>query len=76
MLVAPTREAAVTYKKELDKLNGPSSKIIMTSNLGERGKDGSSWDRYYLTPEQREAESKDSKTLRTHTQILIVVDML
>ena len=41
MLVAPSREAAVTYKRELDKLNAPPSKIIMTSHLGEKGKDGS-----------------------------------
>ncbi|MGA8843543.1 MAG: HsdR family type I site-specific deoxyribonuclease, partial [Nitrososphaeraceae archaeon] len=76
MLVAPTREAAVTYKKELDKLNGPPSKIIMTSNLGERGKDGTSWDQYYLTPEQREAESERFKDPENLIQMLIVVDML
>ena len=35
MLVAVSREAAVTYKKQLDKLNAPRSKIIMTSNLGD-----------------------------------------
>jgi type I restriction enzyme R subunit len=52
MVVAPTREAAVTYKKELDKLNAPKSKIIMTSNLGEEGKDGSSWDEYYMSPDR------------------------
>ena len=51
MLVATSREAAVTYKRELDKLNGPPSKIIMTSHLGEKGKDGSSWDDYYLSSE-------------------------
>ena len=32
MLVATSREAAVRYKRELDKLGGPRSKIIMTSN--------------------------------------------
>ena len=42
MVVATSREAAVTYKNELDRLNGPRSKIIMTSRLGEEGKDGSS----------------------------------
>lgn len=52
MIVATSREAAVTYKRELDKLYAPKSKIIMTSNLGERGKDGTSWDEYYLTFEQ------------------------
>jgi type I restriction enzyme, R subunit len=41
MLVATSREAAVAYKRELDRLNAPKSKIIMTSHLGEKGKDGS-----------------------------------
>jgi type I restriction enzyme, R subunit len=57
MLVATSREAAVTYKKELDKIGAPISKIIMTSNLGEKGKDETSWDKYFLTPEQREDEA-------------------
>lgn len=57
MLVATSREAAVTYKKELDRLNAPRSRIIMTFNLGEKGKDGSSWDEYYLASEQREEEA-------------------
>src|SRR5206468_110482 len=56
MLVAPSREAAVLYKEELDKLNAPPSKIIMTSNLGETGKDGISWDKYYLSSEHREQD--------------------
>ncbi|MGA9942775.1 MAG: HsdR family type I site-specific deoxyribonuclease, partial [Nitrososphaeraceae archaeon] len=76
MIVAPTREAAVTYKRELDKAAGPLSKIIMTSNLGEKGSDGTSWDNYYLTPEQREAESEKFKDPQDPTQLLIVVDML
>ena len=58
MIVATSREAAVTYKRELDKLNGPISKIIMTSHLGETGKDGISWDPYFLSEEQREKESE------------------
>lgn len=76
MVVAPSREAAVTYKKELDKLNAPPSKIIMTSQLGEKGKDGTSWDQHYLTPEQREQESEKFKDPADPTKILIVVDML
>jgi type I restriction enzyme R subunit len=76
MLVATSREAAVTYKRELDKLNAPRSKIIMTSFLGEKGKDGISWDEYYLTPEQREEESDRFKDPEDSTKILIVVDML
>ena len=76
MIVATSREAAVTYKRELDKLYAPKSKIIMTSNLGERGKDEISWDEYYLTPEQREDEAERFKSPEDETKLLIVVDML
>lgn len=76
MLVVSSREAAVTYKRELDRLNAPPSKIIMTSHLGEKGKDGSSWDQYYLTADQREHEAERFKTPEDPTKILIVVDML
>src|SRR5215211_3150743 len=76
MVVATSREAAVTYKRELDKLNGPISKIIMTSRLGEKGKDGSSWDEYFLSEEQREKESTRFKSPEDATQLIIVVDML
>lgn len=76
MIVSSSREAAVTYKRELDKLNAPTSKIIMTSQLGEKGKDGSSWDEYYLSPAQREQESEKFKDPEDSTKILIVVDML
>ena len=77
MVVAVSREAAVTYKRVLDDLNAPRSKIIMTSNLGEKGKDGrTSWDEYYLTSEQREDEAEKFKSPEDETKILIVVDML
>ena len=76
LLVATSREAAVRYKRELDKLGGPRSKIIMTSNLGERGRDGTSLDEYFLTQEQREFESEFFKSPENDIQILIVVDML
>jgi type I restriction enzyme, R subunit len=48
----------------------------MTSRLGEKGKDGSSWDEYFLTPDQREEESDHFKDPNDATKILIVVDML
>ena len=76
MVVATSREAAVTYKRELDKIYAPKSKIIMTSNLGEKGKDGTSWDEFYLTPEQREDEAERFKSPEDETKLLIVVDML
>ena len=76
MLVAPSREAAVTYKKMMDAIGGPASKIIMTSEPGEVGKDGENWDKYHLTPEQRNRESERFKNPDDPTKILIVVDML
>jgi type I restriction enzyme R subunit len=76
MLVATSREAAVTYKKELDKLDAPRSKIIMTSYLGEKGKDGISWDEHFLNHDQREEEAERFKSPDDPTKILIVVDML
>ena len=48
----------------------------MTSNLGEKGRDGTSWDEYFLTQEQREFESEFFKSPENDIQILIVVDML
>ncbi len=76
MIVASSREAAVLYKRELDKLNAPPSKIIMTLNLGEKGKDERSWDEFFLSNEQREQESEKFKSPEDPTKILIVVDML
>ena len=76
MLVASSREAAVIYKRELDRINAPLSKIIMTSSPGERGKDGQSWDKYHLSSEQREQEAEKFKNPDDPTKILIVVDML
>ena len=76
MLVASTREAAVFYKKQLDKIGAPKSLIIMTSDLGEVGKDGLSWDEYYLTQEDRERKAEEFKDPNDPTKIVIVVDML
>ena len=76
MLVAGSREAAVAYKRELDAIRAPASKIIMTSNLGETGNDGKSWDEFYLEPKQRAQEAERFKSAANQTKILIVVDML
>ena len=57
-------------------VNAPRSKIIMTSYLGEKGKDGISWDEYFLTHDQREEEAERFKSPDDPTKILIVVDML
>ena len=76
MVVASSREAAVIYKREFDRLNAPASKIIMTLDLGETGKDGLSWDEYFLNQDERERESEKFKNPQDPTKILIVVDML
>lgn len=76
MIVAESREAAVVYKRELDKLCAVNSKIIMTSSLGESGKDGLSWDEFYLSPPERAREAEKFKNACNPTKILIVVDML
>lgn len=76
MIATSSREAAVLYKKELDRLNAPASKIIMTSSIGETGKDDQVWDEYYLSPAQCEREAEEFKKSEDPTKILIVVDML
>ena len=48
----------------------------MTSHLGEKGKDGTSWDEYFLTSDQREEEADRFKSPDDPNKILNVVDML
>jgi len=76
MVVAPSREAAVIYKREFDRLNAPKSKIIMDQNLGDSGKDKTSWDEYYLTDAEKRNAEEEFKKKSDPTKILIVVDML
>jgi len=76
MIVAPSREAAVIYHEELNKLKAPMSKIVMTSFLGETGKDGKKWDDYYLTTQQKTKVEDDFIEPNNPLKILIVVDML
>jgi len=77
MIVASNREAAVRYKRALDSIPGaPKSIVIMTSNLGETGIDGSSWDEFYLSSKDREIKSKEFIKSSNENQILIVSDML
>lgn len=76
MIVASSRESAVLYKEELDRLNAPPSKIIMDQKIGETGKDGKSWDKYYLTDKQKRQAEDSFKSPEDKTKILIVVDML
>ena len=76
MVVATSREAAVTYKKDLERIGAPKSKIIMTSEPDEVGRDGTSWKEYFLLPEEREREAERFKSPQDPTKILIVVDML
>lgn len=76
MIVATTREAAVLYKRQLEKIGAPPSKIIMTSDLGYKGKDGLSWDEFYLSADDREKEAEKFTSSEDPTKFLIVVDML
>ena len=76
MIVASSRESAVLYKEELDRLKAPPSKIIMDQKIGETGKDGKSWDKYYLTDTQKRLAEDSFKSPDDPTKILIVVDML
>ena len=76
MIVASSRESAVSYKRELDRLNSPVSKIVMDQKIGEVGKDNQSWDEYYLTDSDKRRAEDNFKTAEDTTKILIVVDML
>ena len=76
MIVASSRETAVLYKEELDRLKAPPSKIIMNQKLKEVGKDGKSWDKYYLTTSEKRQAEDSFKDPDDPTKILIVVDML
>ena len=76
MIVASSRESAVLYKQELDRLKAPQSKIIMDQKLGEVGKDGCSWDKYYLTDSEKRNAEDSFKNADDPTKIFIVVDML
>ena len=75
MIVAPSRAAAVTYKEELDKLNGPESRIIMTSMPKDKE---FGWDKYQLTQSDKERYAERFKLAieEEGLSILIVVDML
>jgi type I restriction enzyme R subunit len=75
MIVAPSREAAVLYKEELDKLNAPESRIIMSSMPEDQTK---GWDKYELSASDREryAERFKRPLEDEGLSILIVVDML
>jgi len=76
MVVCSSREAAVIYHRELKKQGGPTSKIIMTSEQDEIGKDGTSWREYYLSDEERQRISEQFKNPEDPIKLLIVVDML
>ena len=76
MIVAPSREAAVIYQNHLEFLKAPKSKIVMDLRIGEKGKDGKSWDDYYMTDKQKRQFEDSFITPSDETKIVIVVDML
>ena len=75
MIVAPSREAAVLYKEELDDLNAPESRIIMTSMPIDKTY---GWDKYALTDRDKERYEERFKLPIEDEElsILVVVDML
>ena len=76
MIVAPTRAAAVTYKRELEDLTKLPSRIIMDSKKDEVGPDGFSWADYYLPQEEALRKAEEFTNSDDPTKFLIVVDML
>ena len=76
MIVASSRETAVMYKRNLDYLKAPPSKIIMDQQLGEIGKDGLTWDEFYLSDSKQRHIEEIFKNQDNEIKILIVVDML
>lgn len=76
MIVASSRDAAVIYKRELDMIGAPPSRIIMTSQPDEVGKDGTSWAEYYLPEDERLEKAEEFKSPDDPIKLLIVVDML
>ncbi|KFM19424.1 putative type-1 restriction enzyme MjaXP R protein [Marine Group I thaumarchaeote SCGC AAA799-P11] len=76
MIVASSRDSAVQYQRELERIKAPPSKIIMDQKIGDVGKDGFNWDKYYLTDSQKRNAEDSFVTPEDPTKILIVVDML
>ena len=76
MIVASSREAAVIYYRELKKRGGPLSKVVMTCEPDEMGKDGTSWKEFYMSDAEREKVTDQFKSDEDPTKLLIVVDML
>lgn len=76
MIVAPTRAAAVTYKRELEDQTKLPARIIMDSKKDEVGPDGFSWADYYLPQDEALTKAEEFTNPDDPTKFLIVVDML
>lgn len=76
MIACSSRDAAVIYHKELEKQGGPPSRIIMTSEQDEVGKDEASWRDYHLSDDERQKVSEQFKDPDDPTKLLIVVNIL
>lgn len=76
LIVAPSREAAVIYKEQLDRLSAPLSMIIMTADPVKDKQMG--WDKYELTEKEKEqwTERFNLPIDKEPLSILIVIDML
>lgn len=75
MIVAPSREAAVTYKIILDEMKAPESKIVMSKDPKDKEK---GWEHYQLSSKEKEVvEDRFNLPIdEDGLSILIVVDLL
>ena len=77
MIIAENRAAAVKYKKQLDKIGAPTSKIIMTSDKDEKDPlTGESWEDYYLDDTAKQNVTEKFQSPDDPIKILIVVNLL
>lgn len=72
MIVTVSRRAAVEYKKTMDKLNGPESAVVISSDHN----DSEEFKKYALSDEQEERVKKRFKDPNDDLKFLIVCDKL
>ena len=71
-VVATSRDAAVTYKETLDRLNGPESVVVMSADHNDEARLA----RWHLRKDQQEQAIDRFKDRNDPLSILVVCDML
>ena len=71
-VVATSRDAAVTYKETLDRLNGPESVVVMSADHNDEARLA----RWHLRKDQQERAIDRFKDRNDPLSILVVCDML